>query len=133
MRSSRGHGSVPAYGVRVPGNHDEGELSLADLDHGEWREEANCRNEDDSWWFARPASTRHRVAVSICESCPVKRECLAVSLVYAEEFGVWGGLSSHLRPELVARLRAGAVLNDLLDQVLDVGPAKIPEDSGEVA
>ncbi len=118
--------------MRVPGDHD-GELSLADLDHGEWREEAGCRNEDDSWWFARPASQRHRVALSICESCPVRRECLAVSLVYAEEFGLWGGLSSHLRPQLVARLRAGAALYDLLDQVIDGEPAAAPGDAGEVA
>ena len=120
MRSSRGHGSFPAYGVPIAADH-AGAPPLADLAHGDWREWAACRSEDDEWWFAHPSSRRHQLAVSICQACPVRRECLAASVVYAEEFGVWGGISGHLRPELVARLHAGLPLAELLDQVLDVG------------
>ena len=132
MRSSRGHGSIPAYGIPIPVPHT-GAPSLADLAHGDWREAAACRGADESWWFAHPSSRRHIAAIAICESCPVRRECLAASLVYAEEFGMWGGLSSHLRPALVSRLRQGAPLLEVLDQVLElVSPVAIV-DPGEVA
>lgn len=132
MRSSRGHGSVPAYGIPIPVTH-AGAPSLADLAHGDWRDSAACREEDESWWFAHPSSRRHHAAISICESCPVRRECLAASLVYAEEFGMWGGLSSHLRPPLVNRLREGTPLVDLLDQVLELVSPVAAADAEEVA
>ena len=132
MRSSRGHGSVPAYGIPIPATH-LGAPSLADLAHGDWRASAGCRDGDETWWFAHPSSRRHQAAVSVCEACPVRRECLAVSLVYAEEFGMWGGLSSHLRPPLVQRLRQGAPLADVLDQVLEVVPPALASQTEDVA
>ncbi len=132
MRSSIGHGSTPAYGVPVPVDH-AGAPSMTVLDHGDWREDAECVREDDAWWFAHPASRRHRQAIVICEACPVRRLCLAVSLVYAEEFGVWGGTSAHHRTQLVAQLRDGAPLLELLDAVLGDQVSDDPEHSRQAS
>jgi len=110
-------GSLPAYGVPMAVDHT-GAPSLTVLARGQWRRDAACGREDDSWWFTRPSTRAHQVAVAICASCPVRRQCLAASLVYAEEFGIWGGTSAHHRPELVARLRDGTPLIEVLDHVL---------------
>jgi WhiB family redox-sensing transcriptional regulator len=47
----------------------------------------------------------------------VRRTCLASSLVYAEEFGIWGGLTASRRVPLLNALAAGARLVDVLDSV----------------
>jgi WhiB family transcriptional regulator, redox-sensing transcriptional regulator len=73
---------------------------------------------DPGQWF--PASTepehaRHEAAaaIAICHGCPVRAQCLSVSLRYWDigQYGVWGGLvpaeRATLRNRILARPRRG--------------------------
>ena len=69
---------------------------------------------DPDEWF--PVSERARVArqeaaaaIAVCAACPVRGECLALSLRHWDigRHGVWGGLVAADRAHLRARLRVG--------------------------
>jgi hypothetical protein len=69
---------------------------------------------DPGQWF--PASTeperaRHEAAaaIAICHGCPVRAQCLSVSLRYWDigQYGVWGGLVPAERATLRNRILAG--------------------------
>lgn len=81
-----------------------------------WRDEAACRDHSTDLFFPpdphddddkdgpRRRETRrmYRQAIRICNSCPVKQECLDYALDFPEPFGIWGGLT---RPERATILR----------------------------
>jgi WhiB family transcriptional regulator, redox-sensing transcriptional regulator len=81
-----------------------------------WRDEAACRGHNTSLFFPRDPhddyeegepkrrETRrmYRQAIRICNSCPVKQECLDYALDFPEIYGMWGGLT---RPERANILR----------------------------
>lgn len=49
-----------------------------------------CRSNDPELFFAEsPADVEY--AKSLCQSCPVRDECLAGALDRREPWGVWGG------------------------------------------
>ena len=59
-----------------------------------WQEDANCKNEDPDLFFPnRGASTKK--AKEISNACQVKEYCLEYSIVHAEKFVIWGGLSER--------------------------------------
>jgi hypothetical protein len=69
---------------------------------------------DPGQWF--PASTepehaRHEAAaaIAICHGCPVRAQCLSISLRYWDigQHGVWGGLVPAERATLRNRILAG--------------------------
>lgn len=115
LRTGRRTG--PAYGLALPFDLT-GAPSARDLAHQEWRLDATCRGRDHEWWFANPTSARSRLAVQLCEGCPVRRQCLAAGLLFGEEFGVWGGLTHIQRRPLIARLLTGVPLATVLGTVL---------------
>ena len=49
---------------------------------------------EPDWWFD---DTDHRLAVSICERCPIAVTCLQYALDNNEPHGVWGGLTPDQR------------------------------------
>jgi WhiB family transcriptional regulator, redox-sensing transcriptional regulator len=49
-----------------------------------------CHSGDPNLWFADTPTDLER-AKTLCESCPVRRQCLAAALQRAEPWGVWGG------------------------------------------
>ncbi len=49
-----------------------------------------CRSGDADLWFAE-APAELELAKSLCDSCPIKAECLAGALRREEPWGVWGG------------------------------------------
>jgi WhiB family transcriptional regulator, redox-sensing transcriptional regulator len=53
-------------------------------------EQLPCRRENPELFFAE---TPHDVelAKTLCQTCPVRRECLAGALERREPWGVWGG------------------------------------------
>lgn len=55
----------------------------------EWRDDAACLGEPTAWWFAHPDSDEHEMAVAICSTCPVARECAAEGRRFRER-GKWG-------------------------------------------
>jgi hypothetical protein len=61
-------------------------------------------------WFARSKSPLGQHAITICNSCPVKRECLEeanrLELHQIRPVGIWGGLAPYARRDLVKEQRA---------------------------
>ena len=49
-----------------------------------------CRVNDSDLWFAESPAELER-AKTLCESCPIRIECLAGALSREEPWGVWGG------------------------------------------
>ena len=52
--------------------------------------ELPCRVNDPELYFAESPSDVE-LAKSLCQSCPVRAECLAAALERREPWGVWGG------------------------------------------
>lgn len=55
-------------------------------------------------WFARRTSKAGQQAVKVCESCPVRAECLAEALAMEKttgmRLGIWGGYGPAERAQL---------------------------------
>ena len=51
-------------------------------------------------------AVREAVAREMCESCPVRRPCLAYALLIRPTAGIWAGLTA---PEITELANAGAV------------------------
>lgn len=92
---------------------------LRTLTASRWTEEAACLTADRDAWFEEHHTSERALAVQICHGCPIRRTCLAWSLVFDEEFGVWGGVNPANRRTLTRRLRAGEPLDHVLDDALD--------------
>jgi hypothetical protein len=58
-----------------------------------WTKEASCLNIDTNFFFDKyEESVTIRYGIDkLCNSCPVKRECIAIG-VSRQEYGVWGGI-----------------------------------------
>lgn len=59
----------------------------------EWHQQAACNGHDPDLWFPRIGESYRRIqlAVSICEGCPVSKECLRYAVSTNQQFGIWGG------------------------------------------
>lgn len=66
-------------------------------ENGDWRHEAECRNEDPELFFpvgnTGPALVQIEEAKAVCRRCPVSAQCLEWALQSGQDSGVWGGLS----------------------------------------
>ncbi|TWP36787.1 WhiB family transcriptional regulator [Leekyejoonella antrihumi] len=71
----------------------------------DWQEQAACRHENPELFFpissSGPAEDQTAHAKSICAQCPVREICLQVALGYAEDEGIWGGMTAQERRELL--------------------------------
>lgn len=76
-----------------------------------WQDRAACRGGGIGRWFADPRSAEAAEAVTFCERCPVRNECLEDALEWEggastkDRGGIWGGLTPMER----ARLHVGRV------------------------
>lgn len=80
-------------------------FDIIDLIYPEWHRRAACHPENghspETWFPCAPAGSgsgsRRAVeaaiheAIRICNTCPVKRQCLDDALSRRESVGVWGG------------------------------------------
>jgi WhiB family transcriptional regulator, redox-sensing transcriptional regulator len=62
----------------------------------DWRAHGLCAGSDPNLWFAVGAR-EHKMAKSICRSCPVRRECLEYAMEAPVDHGVWGGMTERER------------------------------------
>tara|TARA_B100001142_G_C14325695_1_gene652156 strand:+ start:213 stop:494 length:282 start_codon:yes stop_codon:yes gene_type:complete len=78
------------------------------LDDQGWQVRAACRGPQIRVFF--PPShferktdkrERERRAKLICKTCSVREECLNYALKIREQHGIWGGLNSNERTELL--------------------------------
>ena len=61
-----------------------------------WQKQASCLGAHPDLFFPeRGASSRE--AKAVCQSCPVRQDCLDFALDAGEKFGIWGGLSERQR------------------------------------
>jgi WhiB family redox-sensing transcriptional regulator len=65
----------------------------------EWHRDAACVEYPVEWWFPERGQSPAR-ALAICETCPVRAECLTVGLTSiqgAPTVGIWGGATGRQR------------------------------------
>lgn len=68
-----------------------------------WRNQSACRGRPSHMWFPQPGDIKTRdAAVRICNSCPVRRQCLMANLDARD--GIYGGLGGRARLQLRAEL-----------------------------
>lgn len=92
MRSSLGRS---AFANRIVS-----ELFSTVIDEGDWRDDAACANhpELDELFFPYVNNEGRGLVMynegkKICESCPVREECLRFALETNQRYGLWGGHS----------------------------------------
>jgi hypothetical protein len=78
--------------------------------------QARCADsglDPDQWYpvSTEPAQARHEAAaaIAVCTSCPVRAQCLELSLRHWDigQHGIWGGLVATERAHLLRRWPAG--------------------------
>lgn len=78
-------------------------------DKWEWQYDGACRDTNPEDFFLDPnmrgVNKRNREvsAIKICNTCPVKQECLDHALSVPEYFGVWGGMTEEQRFEILKK------------------------------
>lgn len=66
----------------------------------EWQDKGLCRKVDPEIFFVDPGQNATE-AKAICARCPVQPECLITAIQTRERYGVFGGLTSKEREELI--------------------------------
>jgi WhiB family redox-sensing transcriptional regulator len=75
----------------------------------EWQHEGACVGESTEEFFLdynlRGVAKRKKEikAISICNSCPVKMQCLEHALNTPEVYGVWGGMTEEQRNTILRK------------------------------
>jgi len=67
---------------------------------GEWYNYASCCNMGDMFFD----SSRQEECKAICETCPVRLDCLNAAFLYQDD-GVRGGLTAQERQPIIRRLK----------------------------
>jgi WhiB family redox-sensing transcriptional regulator len=79
-------------------------------DQWEWQYEGACVGTDPESFFleenmrGKNKTMREQTAIALCNTCPVKKECLDHALKVPEIYGVWGGMTEEQRLALSKRL-----------------------------
>lgn len=75
-----------------------------------WTERAECRSQGPSKFFRDERGPYTQLGwEEFCQTCPVRVDCLAHSLLNEEYWGVWGGFTPNARRRLVSELLEGTV------------------------
>jgi WhiB family redox-sensing transcriptional regulator len=73
----------------------------------DWRKAGACLAADPDLFFpvaaGTAASQESSRALSLCDGCPVKRQCLDFAMQTGEANGIWGGTTPEERPCRPAR------------------------------
>jgi WhiB family transcriptional regulator, redox-sensing transcriptional regulator len=72
---------------------------------GHWQDEAACADADADLFFSIDEEDQRR-ALSLCDACPVRTECLEHAIAHGEPYGIWGGLREQDRRRLTRERRA---------------------------
>lgn len=75
------------------------------FDQDDWTMMASCREHPRmEMWFSHIPDERV-IAMSICEECPVREECLVYALDNRIEEGIWGAASEETRKRMLVNWR----------------------------
>jgi WhiB family redox-sensing transcriptional regulator len=67
----------------------------------DWSHAAACASYDpELWWVDDPNDLARKVALQVCQACPVIRDCLQHALSKPERDGIWGGKTPAQRQAL---------------------------------
>ena len=77
----------------------------------DWQRLGSCRGANSAVFFhpdsergsARQA--REATAKRICDSCPVRAECLRHAIQVQEPYGIWGGMGENERRAVISATR----------------------------
>jgi WhiB family redox-sensing transcriptional regulator len=71
---------------------------------GPWSAAAACRDAPTTDpWFPGPGRNATAAARAICETCPVRIECLSYAVGWKINFGIWGGRDVEERKKIRRR------------------------------
>lgn len=73
----------------------------------EWMQYGLCKGHTNIFFPARGQNKKFKLAKKICESCPVKKQCLDFALENEEMHGVWGATSERTRRVMRRNIRNG--------------------------
>lgn len=82
---------------------------------GAWVDEALCAEVGGEAWFAQPKggpTYELNLARTICQACPVRRECLTFAVENDERYGIWGGLTPMERRPLVRAYKSSTQVEE---------------------
>lgn len=84
--------------------------------HPNWTEEAACRGMGPDRFYPTDSEddddTEVAVAAkAVCESCPVREDCLTTAIETREQYGIWGGMTSRERRRMIRRARRARARN----------------------
>jgi WhiB family redox-sensing transcriptional regulator len=74
-----------------------------------WRDQAACRDVVTAEYdpFFADIGDLQAAAIAICETCPVRDDCLTFAVRTGQQFGTWGGQPEQIIRRLIALERAG--------------------------
>ena len=73
----------------------------------DWMARGSCRTVEPSVFFPSDG-VGVEVARQICQTCPVKQQCLEYAIQHRIDHGVWGGASERERRRIARRRRVAA-------------------------
>lgn len=79
-----------------------------------WAQRAACLGKSDELFVKGAEQNRAKL---MCNTCPVRAECLAEALDNRIEWGVWGGMTERERRALLRRKPNVTAWRDILVQV----------------
>jgi hypothetical protein len=89
--------------IKIKGHKD---MSSIDYKEMSWRDQAACSTVSTSIFFSTPKSPTVYQALSICKSCPVRKDCFYEATLYGYD-GIWGGSTPEQRSALISHILDG--------------------------
>ncbi|HUR22599.1 MAG TPA: WhiB family transcriptional regulator [Acidimicrobiales bacterium] len=73
-------------------------------DDPRWRSDAACRDTNPDLFFpvgtTGEAVAETRAAITLCQRCPVREQCLEFAMATNQRDGIWGGMSEEDRQRM---------------------------------
>lgn len=113
-----------------------------------WHKEAKCRGKGTRDYFLKRGETAKlwTIRKSLCESCPVRWDCLESAIYHGDTYGIWGGLGEperdQVRQALELPLEGARFTPELREKMIEIVTrwdtrpflaAPKPEDDEELA
>lgn len=79
---------------------EEAEELKERVPHLQWLGSAKCANIDSKEFFVSAGIKISDDVKKVCQSCPVRKECIAYAYALNIKYGFWGGLSVGKRDSM---------------------------------
>lgn len=108
IRTQYQHRQEPVAELFALAPHDEAPDFL--LRPPPWSEQALCLDTDPDLFYGdadhrEPTGFDRALAITICEHCAVRRECLVSAILQKQHYGIWGGTDVETRARLIRMAR----------------------------